>query len=160
MKCNLLIWLVGILLLAISGPSMGQQLEKQLISSGGVSTGGSYTIGEVVLGGDLEVLAGFQQPSFLGEANNPLGTKDISFELAVFPNPTTDQITIRGDGFTPATYEVKLFDALGRTLKVPIEKGDQELSMDLKSLSEGQYFLLLQDLTREQMAKLKILKTR
>ncbi len=151
---NKIPFLVGVLL---SWSTSGQQLDRQVIATAGLSATSSYTIGEVIVNSSkLQVIAGFQQPEFI-EAP-ALGVKDITRELTVFPVPTRDELTIRGLNFSGNTTKALLYSLEGRKMSVQVESTTNEMKLNLDQLPSGNYFLTLQDPINQTTAKFKILK--
>lgn len=67
----------------------------------------------------------------------------------IFPNPTTDNITIQS---STAITQWELYDALGRLLKRSGSMEAQQLSLSLENLPTGRYYLRLQSLSHWHQA--------
>lgn len=155
MKQKIGIYLVASLLFLLV--INGQQLEKQVIGSAGLHLNASATIGEVhVSSVNLQVLAGFQQPSFLSGPS--LGTKDITKKLTVFPVPTRDELTVKGPHLLAISTATFLYTLEGKEINIPTTVLDGEVKLDLSQIPSGHYFLLIQDKQNQTTATLKIVK--
>jgi len=145
--------------LMISPTVSAQQLDRQVIASAGSSdASSSFTIGEVIVSSDnLEVVAGFQQPSFLTE-DEPLGITDITSKLNVFPIPTKSVVTINGEYFDGIETKTILYTIDGKRVEVVPERFQNELKLDLSDLPSGYYYLSLFNKKSNTIAKYKILK--
>ncbi len=65
-------------------------------------------------------------------------------EVAIFPNPASDRVTVSLEGFEDRTVELHISDALGRTLSSRILDGNQGLTtLDVSGLPAGWYNLTL-----------------
>jgi hypothetical protein len=74
--------------------------------------------------------------------------------LDVFPNPTSDQLTLRFKGKTEHVAEVQVFNVMGQLVRrqaVNVSEGPNVSVVPVRDLPEGSYFLRLQsgDLQRE-----------
>jgi hypothetical protein len=138
--------------------SQAQQLERQVIaSSGSNSIGNSFTLGEVVPSViNLRVIAGFQQPQFMGKLLTAI--RDISHELQVYPVPTQDIVTIKGKDFDSRTTNAILYTVEGKQAQIGMEQFHNEMKLDLGNLPSGSYYLTLTNQTNLTTAKYKILK--
>ncbi len=73
---------------------------------------------------------------------NPPIEPTTSSNIVVFPNPATDQITIRFN--ETGNFTILLFDASGNRVlfnEVTIESEENETSIDIKNLSSGVYLI-------------------
>lgn len=75
------------------------------------------------------------------------GTKENISEFIVYPNPTTDQLTISCNSQNAASAYLRISDLTGRIVyidKLPIVAGQNSKLLSLKDLSEGSYTVTLQ----------------
>ena len=73
-------------------------------------------------------------------------TENVLF--SVYPNPTTNQITIRSE---QTILEIELVDLQGRTLQTWQPKAQQELQLQLPAHSPGVYFLRINRATQHKL---------
>ena len=95
--------------------------QEAVITSGGEATGtggtSSYSVGQVVYttatGTNGSLAQGVQQPY---EISVTIGIKEtsINLELSVYPNPTTDYLTLKVDDFE--TLNFQLIDLQGKII--------------------------------------------
>jgi len=116
------------IILAFGVTSNAQSVSREVLSSGGESTGTSslmvnYTIGEAFVQStstsQLTITEGFQQgyaaKSDTGEGETGIAEKIASLTLGAFPNPTGDALTVTVEGNDqPLTMHCK--NALGQVL--------------------------------------------
>lgn len=77
-----------------------------------------------------------------------LGKNEISggSSLNIFPNPTSEQVTVSFNSNTSADYHLTLLDAAGREVMVKDGKaveGANAINVDLKSVAKGVYMINL-----------------
>jgi Bacterial Ig domain/Metallo-peptidase family M12/Secretion system C-terminal sorting domain len=83
--------------------------------------------------------------------------KDLLLNLS--PNPTSDNVQLAIETTEAGNYTLSLYDIVGKILKndiIQLEKGDNKISLDLKAVTTGMYFISLQDKTKYVTAKLVI----
>jgi hypothetical protein len=76
-----------------------------------------------------------------------IGTKENISEFNVYPNPTTDQLTVSCNSQKAASGYLRISDLTGRIVyidKIPIVAGQNSKLLSLKDLSEGSYTVTLQ----------------
>lgn len=64
-------------------------------------------------------------------------------ELGVFPNPTSDVVTVQLPRAISSNASLRITDASGRAVSVPLERTGNTLRIDAHSLSSGTYFIEL-----------------
>ena len=67
-------------------------------------------------------------------------------EMSVFPNPASDYINLKLVSQKEATFEILIYDLLGKTLieeKVELSKGHQIINFDVNKLNEGMHIVKL-----------------
>lgn len=137
--------------------SFGQQIERQLIASSGLSSSSQMSIGEVVLSsGSLQITVGFHQPDFI--ESTALGFHDVSRQLSVYPVPTRDQLTIDGPIPWSASTVVRFYDLLGNELNVNLTTESKRLQLDLEGIISGRYALVITDSQSGVFASYQIVK--
>jgi len=69
---------------------------------------------------------------------------DVEQEVGIFPNPTSDQITIRQNASADSGTPYQIYDVLGNLVDVTFERlTDTSIKADLTLLKTGVYFLQL-----------------
>ncbi len=114
--------IVVILFVIFIGSSI--QAQESVNASGGLASGNggtlSYSIGQVFYssysGVDGTINLGVQQPFEIFIISG-MENKYINLELAVYPNPTTDYLTLRINNFDNQNLTYYLFDLQGRLLE-------------------------------------------
>ncbi len=137
--------------------------QNGAVSAGGIATGSggnvSYSIGQIAnsfsTGSNGSVAEGIQQPfeiSTLGFDNFP----NINLEIAVYPNPTTNNVTLKIGDFSSENLSYQLFDVAGK--QIANEKiANEKISISLENQSSGIYFLNIQDINKT-LKTFKIIK--
>jgi len=152
---------MGIFLFSFLGYS--QQIVKESIDSGGgiaVASGLQVisTLGEVVvyekINGNLHVSEGFISYQLLSS----LDIENFSNSLAIkaYPNPTTEILNI---SFTDAqNYQIQVFDLLGKEVLKKQTKGEAIYKLNVSSLQETTYIVLVKNIVSKQYKVFKIIK--
>lgn len=66
----------------------------------------------------------------------------LQYNLNIYPNPTSDFVTISGSMKTNATAKLSLMDAFGRTIQqLETVRGDWKLNVDMTTLARGMYYI-------------------
>lgn len=123
--------------------------QQSINSSGGngTGTGGSfsYSLGQTdyvaATGTNGKVSQGVQQPFeiFLLGANQ---LPEISSEWRIYPNPTTDIVSIKNDN-DDVIVNYQLFDVTGKLIATSTDKV-QSNEINMTSLAKGNYILVIQ----------------
>ena len=137
-------------------------IERQVVASAGdFSLVGnisiSYTIGEMAAVTSftqnplMHLTQGFQQPDnwYVGIKTNTL----VNEEFTVFPNPASEQVTIRFNGMTDGRLRISLVNILGQHVKdltYNPQIGQTDYLLDLTGVTQGLYVL---ELTGSQYGK-------
>ncbi|MCH2021692.1 MAG: T9SS type A sorting domain-containing protein [Saprospiraceae bacterium] len=143
----------------------GQSLERYVIGSFGnfsSTTAGttlSSTLGEIV--GTTEsshsaiITQGFQQPDPL-TITSIFNPKQYNLDIDVFPNPTTQYVTIKKDNLMCLYGE--LTNPLGQIIDSYIFK-QKITQINLKSITPGTYFLSIKSTNNQFIQSFKIQKS-
>ena len=83
-----------------------------------------------------------------------LGVKEFSEEIAIFPNPTTGQLTIDNGQLTIDNVEV--FDVYGRKLFEQKAEGRKQKEIDISDFRAGVYFVRI--ITEQGVVVKKVVK--
>ncbi len=138
-------------------------IKKESIDSGGATASSGdieiiYTIGEVVVQesteGDIHISEGFISPDILAT----IGVQDYTSLVGVnvFPNPTTDYITISFS--EEANYNISVFDYLGKQIEEFNTNQTSEQSLDMQSYSSGVYLVIVKNTAKQQYITYKVMK--
>jgi hypothetical protein len=139
------------------------QAQESVNSSGGDATGSggtvAYSIGQVpyttLNGSTGSVAQGVQQAYEIFLLGNSETASDIS--LTVFPNPTTDNLTLQTGEYHKEKLEYKLIDMQG----VILSKGrimEQQTRIDMSGLSAAVYFVRVVNQDNLAVQSFKIIK--
>lgn len=140
-----------LLLAALLLVSVSLKGQTSLPSTGGDAVSStcrvSYTVGQmaiqtayerVVNGNQANVREGVQQTYTVEELKID-GAEPFSFNIKVYPNPTTDNVTI-GVGGSVAGLRYELYDTDGRLIKRDTIRTEEQ-NLDLHGLPAGAYLL-------------------
>jgi len=131
-------------------PLEAQQAKQDVIAtaggfnaSSGVSV--SWTLGETIVptftSPNTILTQGFQQQITVKTIEENL---ELQVTISLYPNPTSDVITIACDGPLEGEIRVLLVNSVGRPVRSDfIETSMSEKQIDLKDLPAGIYFLRL-----------------
>lgn len=118
----------------------------------------SYTIGEGVANtltkGDKTITQGFQQGNLSVSTVSVL--KDLDFSISVFPNPTSDVLTLKLTKEDLTGLQYLLFDISGRLLSQKNLEMN-ETTINVNQLNNGLYLIKVQDGMKE-LKTFKIVK--
>ncbi len=92
---------------------------------------------------------------------NSIGKVDNVANLNVYPNPTTERITIAFDLMYSTEVSVEVFDLTGKTVANPLvnsfmDGGAQSLTADMSSLINGVYFVVIKSAEGVQSTKVVV----
>ena len=150
---------VAFLLLGLGG----LQAQESPTATGGDATGtggtASYSVGQVVYttatGTNGSVAQGVQQPY---EISTTVGVNEttINLELSVYPNPTTDYLTLKIDDIELSTLNFQLIDLQGKVIENKKVTATTS-TINVESLSKATYFLNVTD-NNQLIKTFKIIK--
>lgn len=132
------------------------------VSGGNASSNGSsvsYSVGQIVYtnnaGVNGAISQGIQQPY---EISITTGTerKEINLFYSVYPNPTTDFLTMKLNILDFSTYSFELFDKNGRIIKSN-KITNSEISISMNGLVPNTYILKISNKNKE-VKSFKIIK--
>lgn len=140
-----MIKIAALFLLGISISTV--QAQQATTATGGNASGSggnlSYSIGQVVYnsnsGSNGSVAQGLQQPY---EISIVLGLEDyqIGLNMQVYPNPTTDYLTLNIGNSELSTLNFQLFDISGKLIESKRVENTTEI-IRMGNLPSGTYFL-------------------
>ncbi len=145
---------------------VAQSITPQVIaSSGGYSSNGtfsvSWTLGEPVIAtaqnGGSTLTQGFQQPNY---NITSITTENIQgFEINVFPNPTSDYVTVEWTTNKENNLHISLFDLAGKMIsEKSYSASDKKVSINMSQLASAQYILEVKDKTNSATKIFRIAK--
>lgn len=146
MKTTITTFLIILNILAIKAQSLELQsfssLGDELTSTTGMTL--SSILGEIATEGlensDLRLTQGFHQVfKIISHANDV----DNTFEIILYPNPTTDKITLRSD-VGDNNLKVYIFDSNGQQVSSS-KYNEKTLSIPFSDYPSGQYFAIIRD---------------
>ena len=107
---------------------------------------GYYYSSSITFGATALINTGSYSDLFLAKYNDgTAAVEDVTTHfdgISLYPNPTTGQITLKGEGLTQVT-DVQVFDMLGRQVSVinlPSIRNN-ELNIELPEVPNGNYIL-------------------
>jgi hypothetical protein len=142
----------------------GLQAQQVVTTSGGNASGSggtvSYTVGQIVYttntGTNGSAAQGVQQPFEISVVTGIEEALGISLEIMVYPNPTTDFLTLSVDNFEASNLSYYLYDINGRLLETKKLEGKQT-SIAMSNLVPATYFLKVSEGSKE-LRTFKIIK--
>ena len=152
-----------VLLLGV-GLTVNLQAQKAIPAAGGNASGSggsvSYTIGQVFYstntGTNGSVAEGVQQPYEISVVVGIEQAKDINLICMVYPNPTTDLLTLEVEMLENENLFFQLYDIMGKLL-VSKKLIDIKTTISMANLAPATYFLKVTD--NEKIVKtFKIIK--
>ena len=141
---------VAFLLLGIAA----LQAQEAIPATGGeaIGAGGSssYSVGQITYttdeGTNGSVAKGVQQPYEISIATDVEAT-NINLQLSVYPNPTTDFLTLSATDTDLSDLKFVLYDLSGKLIEQD-QLRDQNTQISMQNLSSGTYLLKVSDNTK------------
>jgi hypothetical protein len=126
----------------------GLQAQEGNPATGGKAAGSggsvSYTVGQVAyttnIGTTGSVAQGVQQPFEISVVAGIEEAKDINLMVTVYPNPSSDYITLKVESYNVEDLLYQLFDLNGKLLENKILTGN-ETKIDMNNLVPATYYL-------------------
>ena len=84
------------------------------------------------------------------------GLEDLESQMTLYPNPTTNTLTVNLGSLNLLTNDVFIYDQLGKTLTVPLEILNESIIMDVSELKNGFYSVRI--LSGKSLHNLKFFK--
>ena len=158
-KLLLILFCLPILTLAQSSPN----LLRSTISNSGSSTQtqDNYVVQQSVgqispLGlketNEHTVRQGFIQPAQLKRMLAASNAADLL--VSVYPNPTTDKITIAFEELVTGKVNLSIYDQMGKLVMEENRESEVELSYSLIKLAVGNYFVKVNTSTKEYVTQI------
>jgi len=98
------------------------------------------------------VRQGFIQPAQLKRMLASSNAADLL--VSVYPNPTTDKITIAFEELVTGKVILSIYDQMGKLVMEENKEGQAELSYSLANLSAGNYFIKVNTATKEYVTQI------
>jgi hypothetical protein len=144
--------------------TIGIQAQSANIASGGNATGTggsvSYSVGQIVyttnIGTGGSVSQGVQQPYEISVITEVEQAKDINLICSVYPNPTTDFLTLKVVNYDKNKLSYWLYNVTGNLLQNKKAEGN-ETHVIMQNLLPGTYYLKVTDNGKE-VKTFKIIK--
>ena len=152
-----------IIMFSLISAITGVKAQQGFTAAGGGASGSggnaAYSVGQIVYttntGAGGSVAQGVQQPY---EISIVLGLEDhqISLNMKVYPNPTSDFLILNVGNFELSTFNFELFDVSGKLLESKkITSSTETISME--NLPSSTYFLKVTS-NNEEVKTFKIIK--
>lgn len=144
--------------------TMAIQAQTSIPSTGGNATGTggtvSYTVGQLVYttntGSTGSIAQGIQQPYEISVVTGIEQAKDITLVCSVYPNPTSDILTLKVENYNQENLLFQLMDVNGKPLESKKINGI-ETTISMANLLPSIYFLKVIDGNKE-VKTFKIIK--
>ena len=154
-----------IIMFSLISAITGVKAQQGFTAAGGGASGSggnaAYSVGQIVYttntGAGGSVAQGVQQPY---EISIVLGLEDhqISLNMKVYPNPTSDFLILNVGNFELSTLNFELFDVSGKLLESKkITSSTETISME--NLPSSTYFLKVTS-NNEEVKTFKIIKNK
>ena len=158
-KLLLILLCLPLLTLAQSSPN----LLRSTISNSGSSTqtNNKYivqqSVGQISPIGLKEtsehtVRQGFIQPAQLKRMLAASNSADLL--ISIYPNPTTDKITISFNELATGKVNLSIYDQMGKLVMQENKEGQAELSYSLANLAAGNYFVKVNTANKEYVTQI------
>lgn len=138
--------------------------QDVVLTTGGNASGSggsvSYSIGQVVFstitGANGSIVQGVQQPIEISVVSEIDDNPDIVLQCSVYPNPTTNNLTLKFKNFKPENWSYQLYDINGNLLENKKVEGDETKIM-FSNLAPAIYFLKVSS-GRNEIKTFKVIK--
>jgi hypothetical protein len=144
--------LIAVLLLCIG--LSGLQAQVAIPASGGNATGSgtvSYSVGQVVYITNTNsgsVTQGVQQPYEISVITAIEAAKDINLIFSVYPNPTTDFLTLKVKNIDKENLSYWIYGVSGNLIETKRIVAD-ETQISMTNMVSGTYFLKIATANKE-----------
>ena len=141
------------------------QAQEAVTTAGGEASGGggsaSYTVGQTVYTTETgtngnSIAQGVQQPFEISAVTGIEEAKGISLNVSVYPNPTTDYLTVKVENYETANLQYQVFDINGKLLQ-SIKATGEETQINTSNLVPANYFVKVLD-NKKEIKVFKIIK--
>jgi len=155
---------IAIMLFGLGGLT-SLQAQEAVTTAGGEASGGggsaSYTVGQTVYTTETgtngnSIAQGVQQPFEISTVTGIEEAKGISLNVSVYPNPTTDYLTVKVENYETANLQYQVFDINGKLLQ-SIKATGEETQINTSNLVPANYFVKVLD-NKKEIKVFKIIK--
>ena len=167
--CHIQLVLV-IALISFNGILKGQTLSPQSINAAAVSFSQpngklSFTVGELVVLSSIDsdgnqLGSGFTNSAATSVSATPLMiTEGTDVQVELFPNPTTDLLTLSIKSAKLDNFSIEIFDAQGKIVANDNYSSlAKNIGINTSNWSAGIYFLIMKEVKGTTLAHFKIVK--
>jgi len=132
------------------------QAQETTTTAGGMASGSgsaSYTVGQTVYTTNVgtngnTVAEGVQHPFEISVVTGIAEAKDISLSVSIYPNPTTDYLTVKVENYEIKNLQYIVFDINGKLLQ-SVKATGNETQIEISKLVSANYFVKILDDNRE-----------
>ncbi|HLW39077.1 MAG TPA: T9SS type A sorting domain-containing protein [Brumimicrobium sp.] len=142
----------------------GSQAQESIHPTGGDATGNggsiAYSIGQLVYTHHADnggVVAEGVQHAYEIYTVGLKKEKMYDISLNVFPNPTTESLTLQIENFNNEEFSFQLFNATGKLLDIG-QITAQQTYFDMKNLSPAIYLIHILDSKNQNIQTFKVIK--
>ncbi len=136
--------------------SISINAQEAVVTTGGDASSSagsvSYSVGQVVYttstGTNGSVAQGVQQPYEISVTTAIAEAKGINLSMSVYPNPTTNRLTLKVADYESDNLSYHLFDVTGKLVKMK-KVTDPETQIIMQDMKPGVYFLKVIDDDKE-----------
>ncbi len=152
------------LLIVVMCFSGSMQAQTSVNASGGDASGSggtvAYSVGQVVYTSNSASTGTVDQGVQHAYEIYTVSIKEIAMNISLtaFPNPTTENLTLRISDYNNEKLSYQLFDLQGKALNTGQIVGPQTL-INMNSLPRATYFLNVLDQENKKVQSFKIIKT-
>ncbi|MCJ7449016.1 MAG: T9SS type A sorting domain-containing protein [Bacteroidales bacterium] len=144
--------LIALTAICMFGFGTAIHAQNAIPASGGNASGSggsvSYSVGQIVYttntGTNGSAAQGVQQPYEISVVTSIEEALDISLEMVVYPNPTTDFIKLKIENYEVKNLRYQLYDINGSLLKDNKVEGN-ETNIVMNNFLPATYFLKVTD---------------
>jgi len=157
--------LTAMLILGL-GSLTGLQAQTAQTASGGEASGNGgtagYTVGQTVYTTETgtngnSIAQGVQQPFEISVVTGIPEAKGISLNVSVYPNPTSDYLTVKVENYETDNLQYQVFDINGKLLK-SINATGEETQIETSQFAPANYFIKVIEDNNKEIKVFKIIK--
>jgi len=131
-----------------------------LLASEGVALGGTITLYHRVLSSDGSVSS--ISPAFTimltRDATASVDDFTNNFDVTVYPNPSSDFVTIQSNSNESSDMKIELYDMTGKSIYTTQDTLKDTVTLDITSLTSGVYLINITDQNNNSSITKRIMK--